>query len=107
MYFIARPSIQRYLMSWFRYDPPRVLKTLRIPVLIIQGTTDLQVTVGDAEKLKKAKSDATLLIIPGMNHVLKDAPADRDKNLATYCNPDLPLKAELMPGIISFINGVN
>jgi uncharacterized protein len=107
MYFIARPSIQHYLMSWFRYPPQRVIKTLKIPVLIIQGTTDLQVAVGDAEKLKKAKSDATLLIIPGMNHVLKDAPADRDKNLATYNNPDLPLKAELMPGIISFINGLN
>ncbi len=92
MYFLARPSIQRYLMSWFRYDPPRVLKTLKIPVLIIQGTTDLQVTVGDAEKLKKVKSDATVLIIPGMNHVLKDAPADRDQNLATYNKPICRLK---------------
>ncbi|MFI5159633.1 MAG: serine aminopeptidase domain-containing protein [Sphingobacteriales bacterium] len=107
LYFIARPSVQRYLMSWCKYNPPRVLKTLKIPVMIIQGTTDLQVTVADAEKLKKAKSEATLLIIPGMNHVLKDAPADRDQNLATYNKPDLPLKAELMPGIISFINGVN
>jgi len=107
MYSIARPSIQRYLMSWFRYPPQRVIKTLKIPVLIIQGTTDLQVTTADADKLKKGKSDATLLIIPGMNHVLKEAPADRDQNLATYNKPDLPLKAELMPGIISFINGVN
>jgi len=107
LYFIARPSRQRYLMSWCKYNPPRVLKTLKIPVLIIQGTTDLQVAVADADKLKKGKSDAILLIIPGMNHVLKDAPADRDQNLATYNKPDLPLKAELMPGIISFINGVN
>ena len=107
LYFIARPSIQRYLMSWCKYNPPRMLKRLKIPVMIIQGTTDLQVTVSDAEKLKKGKSDATMLIIPGMNHILKDAPADRDQNLATYNKPDLPLKAELMPGIISFINGIN
>jgi len=107
LYFIARPSIQKYLMSWFRYPPPKVLKSLKIPVLIIQGTTDLQVTVADADKLKKAKSDAVLVIIPGMNHILKEAPEDRDKNLATYTQPDLPLKAELMPAIIDFIKKIN
>ncbi len=26
-----------------------------------------------------------------MNHVLKNAPMDREKNLATYSDPDLPL----------------
>jgi fermentation-respiration switch protein FrsA (DUF1100 family) len=78
-----------------------------MPVLIIQGTTDLQITVADAEKLKKAKSDATLDIIPGMNHVLKDAPADKEQNLATYNKPDLPLKPELMKDIVGFINKVN
>ncbi|MGN6640931.1 MAG: serine aminopeptidase domain-containing protein [Mucilaginibacter sp.] len=107
MYSIARPSIQRYLMSWFRNDPAKVIKSLKIPILIIQGNTDLQVPVTDAERLKKAKYDATLIVIPNMNHVLKDAPADRDQNLATYNKPDLPLKAELVPDIVKFINGVD
>ena len=107
MYSIARPSIQRYLMSWFRNDPAKVIKSLKIPILIIQGNTDLQVAVTDAERLKKAKYDATLIVIPNMNHVLKDAPADRDQNLATYNKPDLPLKAELVPDIVKFINEVN
>jgi uncharacterized protein len=107
LYFIARPSVQRYLMSWFRYNPQRVIKTVKIPVLLIQGTTDLQVTVADAEKLKKAKSDATLNIITGMNHVLKEAPADREQNLATYSKPDLPLKLELITDIVNFINKIN
>ncbi|HTI58191.1 serine aminopeptidase domain-containing protein [Mucilaginibacter sp.] len=107
LYFIARPSIQKYLVSWFRYDPFYVIKSVKVPTLIIQGTTDLQVAVTDAERLKKGKSDATLIIIPGMNHVLKDAPADKDQNLATYKNPDLPLKAELIPDIVKFINGIN
>ncbi|MDB5135981.1 MAG: hypothetical protein JWP37_2584 [Mucilaginibacter sp.] len=107
LWSIARPSIQRYLMSWFRYNPARIIKVLKMPVLIIQGTTDLQVTTADADKLKKAKSDATLIIIPGMNHILKEAPADRDQNLATYNKPELPLKAELMPDLVKFINGLN
>ncbi|MGZ3778026.1 MAG: hypothetical protein ACXVI9_10715, partial [Mucilaginibacter sp.] len=61
----------------------------------------------DADKMKKAKSDAIEVIIPNMNHILKDAPADRDQNLATYNKPDLPLKAELLPEIVKFINGLN
>ena len=107
LWSIARPSIQRYLMSWFRYDPVRIIKMLKMPILIIQGNTDLQVSTADADKLKKAKSDATEIIIPNMNHVLKEAPADRDQNLATYNKPDLPLKAELMPDVVKFVNGLN
>lgn len=103
LYFIARPSIQKYLMSWFRYNPQREIRKVKAPILIIQGTTDLQVTVGDAEKLKKAKSDAILDIIPNMNHVLKEAPADKEKNKATYNEPDLPLKPEFVTAITNFI----
>ncbi|MEO3404370.1 alpha/beta fold hydrolase [Mucilaginibacter sp. CAU 1740] len=103
LYFIARPSIQKYLMSWFRYNPQREIRKVKAPILIIQGTTDLQVTVGDAEKLKKAKSDAILTIIPNMNHVLKEAPADKEKNKETYNQPDLPLKPEFVTAIINFI----
>jgi pimeloyl-ACP methyl ester carboxylesterase len=104
LYFIARPSIQLYLMSWCRFDPARELKKLKVPVLLVQGTTDLQVNVAQVEKLKKAKSDAQLLLIPNMNHVLKDAPADKEANMATYNKPDLPLKPELVTGIVDFVN---
>ncbi|WPU95468.1 alpha/beta hydrolase [Mucilaginibacter sabulilitoris] len=104
LYSVARPSVQKYLMSWFRYNPTREIKKIKIPILIVQGTTDLQVTVADADKLKKAKSDAVLAIIPGMNHVLKEAPADKAANIATYNQPDLPLKPEFVKALISFLN---
>ncbi|OOQ58375.1 hypothetical protein BC343_11210 [Mucilaginibacter pedocola] len=106
LYYIARPSIQPYLMSWFRWDPYVLMKRVKIPALILQGTTDQQVTVEDAEKLKKANSDAKLVIIPGMNHVLKEAPADKTQNMATYSNPALPLKPELVTAIVEFVNGL-
>ena len=107
LYFIASPAKQRYLMSYCKYQPLREIKKVKAPVLIIQGATDLQVTVDDATKLKKSKSDAILTIIPGMNHILKEAPADKDQNLATYNKPDLPLKPELIPAIADFINKLN
>ena len=101
---IFRPSLQPYLISWFKYNPALEIKKLKIPVLIINGTTDIQVSVRDAEILKKAKPDASLVLINNMNHVLKDAPADRDKNLATYNNPLLPISANLISTIVKFVN---
>ena len=105
LYYIARPGIQTFLMTWCRFDPQKEIKKLKIPVLIVQGTTDLQVAANNAEKLKKAKL-STILMINNMNYVLKDAPADKDLNLATYNKPELPLKSELIPGLVNFINTV-
>ncbi len=101
---LYRPSVQPYMISWIKYDPAKEISKLKIPVLIIQGTSDLQVTVNDARLLAAAKPDAQLLIIDNMNHVLKESDSDVQKNMATYMNPDLPLKSGLVEGIIKFIN---
>ncbi len=106
IYYIARPSVQTFIMSWCRLSPIRGMKKIKIPTLIIQGTTDLTVTPDNADKLKKAKSDATLLVIKGMNHELKDAPADEEQNAAVNSKPDVPLSAGLVPGIVDFVNKV-
>jgi hypothetical protein len=37
LYYIARPSIQNFIMSLCRYDPIRGIKRIKIPILIIQG----------------------------------------------------------------------
>ena len=101
--FIYRPSIQPYLISWMQYDPAKEISKLKIPVLIIQGTTDLQVTVDDAKMLSASKPDAKLLLIDAMNHVLKESDTDIQKNMATYNKPDLPLKPGLVDGMVNFI----
>lgn len=100
---LYRRSVQPYLISWIKYDPAKEIGKLNIPVLIIQGTTDLQVTENDSKLLSLAKPDAKLLIIENMNHVLKESDSDIQKNMATYRNPDLPLKTGLTDGIIDFI----
>ena len=102
---ILRSSVQPYMISWFKYDPQKEIAKLKIPVLIIQGTTDIQVTTNDANLLKKGQPKARLVVIDGMNHILKQAPADRQLNIATYTQPDLPLKKELIDNLIPFILG--
>ena len=106
LYSIARVSLQPYLMTWMRFDPTREIKKVKVPVLILQGNNDLQVSIADAEKLKKAKSDAKLTVIPGMNYMLKDAPAAAPANLATYNQPDLPVKPELVTAVTEFVKGL-
>ncbi len=100
---LFRPSVQPYLISWFRYDPAQEISTLDIPALIVQGTTDLQVSEEDARKLKEAQPDADSVLIPGMNHVFKEAPADPVANQATYTNPDLPLADGLVEPLVTFL----
>ncbi|NDV42715.1 alpha/beta fold hydrolase [Muricauda sp. 40Bstr401] len=103
LYSLFRPSVQPYMISWFQYDPKTELAKLQIPILIVQGTTDIQVDVANANALSKANQKAKLEIIEGMNHILKPAPADRTANIATYGMPELPLIDGLLERIASFI----
>lgn len=98
-----RPSVQPYLISWMKYEPTTEIARLQIPVLIVGGTTDLQVQVSDAEKLNSVAQKGELLVIKGMNHVLKDAPADPTANAVTYRQPELPLNAELTAALVRFL----
>jgi len=98
-----RLSVQPYMISWIKYDPQKEIAKLKIPVLIIQGTTDIQVGIDDAKRLAKAQPAAKLVIIDGMNHIMKQAPIDRQLNLLTYTQPDLPLTRELNNFLISFM----
>jgi len=100
---LFRHSVQPYLISWFRYNPQTEIAKLKKPVLIVQGTTDIQVGIKDAEKLKEANPQARLVIITGMNHILKNAPGDRQQNIKTYMQPDLPINKTLVRTLVDFI----
>ena len=101
---IFRPSVQPYILSWMLHDPCAEIKKLTIPILILQGNTDIQVEVKQGEMLKACKPKATLKIIAGMNHILKEAPIDRTKNVATYSDGTLPIMPGLVDLIAAFVN---
>lgn len=103
LHSLYRPSVQPYMISWIKYDPVKEIAQLKIPVLIVQGTTDLQVGVADAKLLSASNPKAKLAIIQNMNHVLKEASADPQQNMATYSNAALPLVGGLMNEMVEFI----
>ncbi|HLA55008.1 MAG TPA: alpha/beta hydrolase [Flavobacterium sp.] len=103
---VFRESVQPYMISWLKYNPQDEIRKLKIPVLLINGTKDLQVPSSDAELLKKAKPEAKLEIITNMNHVLKEVKGDDAENKATYNNPDLPIMNELTIIVNQFIKSI-
>jgi pimeloyl-ACP methyl ester carboxylesterase len=103
---LFRPSVQPYLISWFTYRPTEAIARLAVPVLIVQGTTDIQVPVTEAEALGRAKPDARLTIVPGMNHVLKLA-SDPTQQRASYGDPSLPIAPALAEAMTGFVRAVD
>jgi pimeloyl-ACP methyl ester carboxylesterase len=102
---LFRPSVQPYLVSWFKYRPAEEIARLTTPALIVQGTTDLQVPAGEAEALGRARPDAKVAMIDGMNHVLKTV-ADPATQKASYSDPSLPIAPALTEAVTTFVRSL-
>jgi len=100
---VFRKSVQPYLISWFKYTPTEEIAKLSCPTLIVQGSTDIQIPVTDAEALHQAKPGSVMMKVEGMNHVLKKVASDQKAQIASYSSLDLPLHPELMGGIVAFV----
>jgi uncharacterized protein len=65
---------ERYFLA---YDPTPTLARLTVPVLVLNGALDVQVPAKEdlaaAREALKKNSDATVIELPGMNHLLQDA----------------------------------
>lgn len=101
---LFRSSVQPYMISWYAYDPREIIKQLDIPVLILQGDKDIQVAVKDAELLKQARPSADYHLIGNMNHLLKVCDTiDREKQMATYTDPALPVHKDVFIFVEKFV----
>lgn len=100
---LFRPSVQPYLISWFRYDPALEIARLTVPALIVQGTSDIQVSTTDALLLARAAQNDSLVVIEGMNHVLKLVGEDSDAQTRSYTDPSLPIDESLVRVVTQFM----
>ncbi|WP_437328202.1 alpha/beta hydrolase [Sorangium sp. So ce381] len=100
---LFRPSVQPFIISWMKHDPAVELAAVTAPILLLQGTTDLQTKVEDAERLAEARPDATLVIVEGMSHTLKEATLSNESQAAAYTDPDLPVVPRVFEAIEALI----
>ncbi|WP_396333698.1 alpha/beta hydrolase [Burkholderia anthina] len=101
---LFRPQVQRFLMSELTVDPATLLAGCRKPVLIVQGTRDIQVAVEDAQLLQRANPRAELALVADANHVLKTVRTQAlEDNLAAYSDPERPLADGVVEAISAFV----
>lgn len=101
---LFRESVQPYLISQMRYDPAAEARALSVPLLVVQGTTDIQITLNDAMKISMGNLRAKLAIINGMNHVLKPCESlDQQAQMMTYINPSIALAPTLIDAVVGFL----
>jgi fermentation-respiration switch protein FrsA (DUF1100 family) len=101
---LSNPLMQDFLIGEFSLDPAKLIETYRNPILIMQGERDIQVSMSDAERLKRAAPAAKLVLLRDTNHVLKTVTsADWAANAAAYSDPSLPLAPGVIDGIADFI----
>ncbi|AUC20708.1 alpha/beta hydrolase [Polaribacter sejongensis] len=101
MSIFGKPN-QDFLYDWMQLNPKTEIKKLKIPVLIINGDKDLQVTIEDAKMLHAANTDSKLVIIENMNHVLKDIQKEED-NIKSYYSSEYQISDKLIETISLFI----
>ena len=98
------PVNQTFMRSLAGFDPPAAIRAVRQPVLLVQGATDLQATVADAERLHAARPDARLVLLPETNHVLKHiADTTLAGQMPTYQDPRAPIVPEAARAIADWI----
>ncbi len=103
---LFRPSVQPYLISWFRICPANVVAQLRMPVFIVQGTADLQVDSSEADFLRMRRPDARYLQVTGMNHILKMSAGTIAEQIASYGDSTLPVAPVLLDGLVEFVRAL-
>jgi hypothetical protein len=98
------PEVQGFLIDAMSHEPTKLAAQVKVPILVVQGTHDLQVSVADATRLAEVAPDATLSLLPQVNHVLKHVASDDPAvNLATYADPDLPISSAVVDAILQFV----
>ena len=100
---VFNKDIQSFMMNWMQYNPQEEIKKLKMPVLIINGTKDLQVEPKEAQRLNEAVPSSSLNIIENMNHVLVTIEGDNLENSKSYNESFRKISPELIEAILRFV----
>ena len=101
-------TIAAFLDPWMRfflaYDPVPALTQLDVPVLAVFGELDLQVSAEDnapaAEAALAGNSNATIVVIDGVNHLFQAATTGA---VSEYQTLDEPFEPQMANQIVDWI----
>ena len=97
--------VQGYVIDLMKQDSAALAASLKLPLLIVHGEADLQTKVADAKALAAAQPKAKLVLLPGVNHVLKAVGPEPSANMAAYADPSLPVAPGVVDAIADFVKG--
>lgn len=101
---LFRPSVQPYLISTLTPDPVKELAKVECPVLVVSGSTDIQVTEDDYKLLAGCKKGVKGVRIEDMNHVLKEVKSPlKVVQMLSYTDPKQPLHPKLAGELTGFL----
>jgi len=103
---LYRPSIQPYMRSWLAVDPAAELKSIKVPTMVIWGTSDIQISRDDFDRLAAARGGIDKLLVTNMNHVLKPTLEDPMAQMSSYSDSTIMLHPHLLPPLTKFLRGV-
>jgi len=104
---LFQPAHLTYIRTSAEYNPTVEVARLKVPVLIVQGSTDIQISVEDAEALHRAIPGATMVIIEGANHVFKPVrELSQAAQLPSYTDPTMAIVPELPAAVKRWIDQI-
>lgn len=106
---LFHPAVQPFLINQMGYNPQELARTSTLPMLIITGGYDIQVSVDNGEALAAEREDARHITLEHMSHVLKDATSnDRMEQLmSVYSSSQYPLSDGLTDAIVEFLSSLS
>jgi alpha-beta hydrolase superfamily lysophospholipase len=105
---LFHPTVQPFIISNMRYEPTLLAAECRMPMLIVSGGRDIQVSLANGKRIHEAQPAAEHVVFENMTHVLKDADtSDRMMQImSVYSNASQPITEGVAEKITEFINNI-
>lgn len=105
---LFHPTVQPFIISNMRYEPTLLAAECRVPMLIVSGGRDIQVSLANGKRIHEAQPAAEHVVFENMTHVLKDADtSDRMMQImSVYSNASQPITEGVAEKITEFINNI-
>lgn len=98
------PAVYPFLQSMLKLDPVALVKQIDLPVVVLQGETDIQVSRADADLLAAARPGKPIgkVIVPQANHVFRHEPTATLRQ-KSYTDPTAPFAPGYAEAIVKAV----